>query len=488
MSQTDTSTQHTAKQLFSDTVIYALANILQRGMMLILLPIYARYLTKSEFGAVDLIYQSIIIVILISSVGLPQSLPRGFYKENTTEEDNKKLLGVLTVFIVPIAIITFVAIYYFSDLIALLIFNGQGEGSWVELGGLLFLAMLLHQFALQILKAKRLAKQYSVWFIVTFILVAANNVYFIVYENMGLSGMLISNIIGFGIIGLILTVQLSRQIILNFEWHRLDPLFAFGIPMLPALLFRKIIDVSNRYFIPQLHTLDTLGDYVMGIKVANIVEIAVLTPFLYAWQPFFYATAKNENAKVIFAKIAFYFYLILSTVLLIVIIITPKLLEILGNGEYAQSESMVVILVISALLNGVQYSISPGIHLKNKLVKEAGCMFFAALFNVIFNILLIPIYGGVGAAYATLIAYAVYLLITFLLANKFYPVSYPYGYVFKTTILTAVCAVLLYQTDNMVYKVGIFCAYLLLGPLTDLLLRGELKLLSNFVRNRKRKI
>ena len=69
------------KQLFSDSVIYALANILQRGMMLILLPIYARYFSKSEFGAMDLLYQSILILVLISSLGLPQGLPRGFYKE-----------------------------------------------------------------------------------------------------------------------------------------------------------------------------------------------------------------------------------------------------------------------------------------------------------------------------------------------------------------------------------------------------------------------
>ncbi|MFZ2312866.1 MAG: oligosaccharide flippase family protein, partial [Methylobacter sp.] len=102
------------KQLFSDAAIYAFANILQRGMMLILLPIYARYFTKSEFGAVDLLYQSILILILISSIGLPQGLPRGFYKENVTEEDNKKLLGVLVIFILPITLLFFFLVWIFS--------------------------------------------------------------------------------------------------------------------------------------------------------------------------------------------------------------------------------------------------------------------------------------------------------------------------------------------------------------------------------------
>jgi len=251
-------------------------------------------------------------------------------------------------------------------------------------------------------------------------------------------------------------------------------LLVFGLPMLPALLFRKVIDVSDRYFIPQLHNMDTLGEYVMGVKIANMVEIGVLTPFLFAWQPFFYSIAGQENAKEIFSKVTLYFFMILSTVFLTVTIIAPYVLNIIGGNEYSASQTMVTVLVLSSMLNGVQYSISVGIHLGNKLTQETGCMLMAALLNIIFNLLLIPRYGGEGAAYATLLAYLFYLIITFLLANKYYPIKYPYFYLLKTTVLTVLFSVLIYRYDEVYLKFVFLMLYIIFGPAYDLYRRGEM--------------
>jgi predicted TPR repeat methyltransferase len=52
---------------------------------------------------------------------------------------------------------------------------------------------------------------------------------------------------------------------------------------------RKMLEVSDRYIIPHYHSLAEIGNYSMGAKVANILEVALLVPFLYAWQPFYYS-------------------------------------------------------------------------------------------------------------------------------------------------------------------------------------------------------
>lgn len=218
----------------------------------------------------------------------------------------------------------------------------------------------------------------------------------------------------------------------------------------------------------------------MGVKIANIVEIVVLTPFLFAWQPFFYSIANQTNAKEIFAKVTFYYFMILSFVFLAIIVFAPHILNVIGNGEYSASETIVTILVLASLLNGIQYSISPGIHLGNKLAQEAVCMFVAAIVNIIFNLLLIPEYGGEGAAYATLIAYGFYLVVTFLLANKYYPIKYPYRYIIKNIILTSIFAIILYETEPFILKVIVLMAYLLCGPFVFLYKRRELQWLLQF--------
>jgi O-antigen/teichoic acid export membrane protein len=456
------------KKLFSNVAIYAIANILQRGMMLILLPIYARYFTKTEFGAMDLLYQGVLILIIVSSIGMPQGLPRAMYKEGVTDEDNERLLGVLSLFILPVTLAASSVIWFFSEEISQIAFSGQGEEIWVQLASAFFVSMVIQQYPLQILKAQQHSLQYTIWSISTFLIATAGNIYFLVFLEMGLVGMLIANSLGFGLIGIVLFVRCLKSMQFNFEMYRLKPLLEFGLPMLPALLGRKILEASDRYMLPHYHTMDRLGDYVMGAKVSNIVEVGILVPFLFAWQPFFYSVAKRDNAKSIFANVALYFFYVTLTVFLGMYIIQGEVLYFIGNGEYNASSLVVLILVTAALTNGMQYSISPGIHIASKLPQEASLMILAAFLNIGLNFLLIPPYAGEGAAIATLLSYFAYFISTLALAQRNYKVSYHYLRAFKLLIVAIFFMAMIYLAENMLYQFLLLAGFILTGPIWDL--------------------
>ncbi len=456
------------KKLFSDSVIYAVANLLQRGMMLILLPIYARYFSKAEFGAMDLLYQGVLILIILSALGMPQGLPRGFHKKEVTEQDKRRLLGVLTLFLLPISLLVSGLIWLFSDAIAHILFNDQGERIWVELSAGLFMAMVIQQYPLMILKAQQRSLEYSLWSLGTFIIATLANLYLIVVLEMGLIGMLIANTLGFGLIGMVAMFRCLRQMEFNIEWSRLRPLLEFGLPMMPALIGRKILEASDRYMLPHYHSMDRLGEYVMGAKVANIVEILVLIPFLFAWQPFFYSVSQRSDAKSIYAKVTLYFFAILLMVLMGIYIVHGSVLDLIGNGEYNASSTIVMILVLAALINGMQYTISPGIHLSSKLVQEALLMILAAFLNLALNFWLIPPYGGEGAAVATLLAYLFYFCASFILAQCYYPIRYPYKRML-ILLLVAVCFMgFIYVVTLIWVQLLLLLFFIVCGPLLDL--------------------
>lgn len=466
------------KKLLSNTAMYALSNLLQRGMMLILLPIYARHFSKAEFGAMDMLYQAIMVLIVVSSIGMPPGLPRGMHREHVTEEGNRRLIGVLTLFIVPVTAIIFALVWYFSDAIAVVLFNHQGEGLWVRLGAAFFVAMVIQQYPLQILKAYQRSLEYSLWSIGTFLIAAACNLYFIVVLEKGLVGMLIANTIGFGVIGVLVFARCVRQMRFNFDWYRLRPLLEFGLPMLPALLGRKILEASDRYMLPQYHSMDTLGEYVMAVKVANIVEVLVLVPFLFAWQPFFYSVARREDAPDIFARVALYFLGVAMMVFMAMYIVKGDVLNFIGNGAYNAASPVVLILVLAALINGVQYTISPGIHLAGKLVQESALMVAAAALNIGLNLVLIPPYAASGAATATLLAYLAYLVATFMLAQTHYRVPYPWRRILTLLAIAGVFIALLALAGNMLVQIGLLLCFVLAGPVLDIY-RNEPELLKN---------
>src|SRR5205814_1768134 len=206
--------------------------------------------------------------------------------------------------------------------------------------------------------------------------------------------------------------------------------------------------VADRYMIPYYHGLEELGTYVMGAKIAAIVDAALLVPFLYAWQPFFYSLSDDEDAPRLFGRVTHSMALLLAFLFLAVEAARAPLLDFLGGGRFLQSGSVITLLVLSIVCNGLQYCISPGIHLRRRLVSEMGIMIAAAALNIGLNLLLIPPYRGIGAAVATLAAYLFYLLGTFFLSQALYPVPYPWGRLLNTAVQTLLAYVVMTRSDS----------------------------------------
>ena len=463
------------RSLFNDSLLYAVSNLLQRGLTFLLLPLYAAYFTKSEFGAMEQIYQTVIVLTLVTSLGLPQGLVRGFYLDTQTEEDRNKMLGALITFLAPLTLCVGLIIGWRYESIARLLFRDEGEPLWIKLSVPFYFSLVLQQLPLQIFKTLRQVRQYTLWSLASFALVAAGNVYLIVALHWGLTGMILANIFGFGGVGLFLSIRLLRRIPWNWEWRRLSPLFAFGLPMLPALLARKVLDASDRFMIPYYHGLDELGIYVMGAKIANILDVLLLTPFLYAWQPFFYSLSRDAEAPKVFARVTHYLFLALCFVLLLLAASGSWMLSFLGGGKFAAAQSVIIPLVLSILFNGVQYCVSAGIHLRKKLHQEVLIMIAAAGLNVLLNWFLIPPYRGMGAAISTAASYFFYLVGTFLLSQRFYPVAYPWARMGNASIQTLIAFLLLTQAKTLLFKFGILVFYLFTCPGFDLWRHGELK-------------
>jgi len=471
-----------ARSLVRSSGVYAVANLLQRGLTFILLPLYARHFSRAEFGAMEQLYQGVMVLSLLTSCGLPQGLVRGFYLDNKTDEDRRRLLGVLVALLLPVTLITAGATFLWREPLTRALFVGEGQTSWLALSTLFYVALTLQQLPLQLFRTRQEPVRYAAWSLAAFLITAGTNVYFIVYLGWGLSGMLLGNILGFGLTAIALVPALVRSLDWNTEWGRLRPLFAFGLPMLPALLGRKVLEIADRYMIPVYHGLDTLGGYVMAAKVANILDVLLLVPFLYAWQPFFYSFANRDDAGPVFARVTHGFTTLLITVLLTLAAVRDELLRVLGGGRYQDAGPLVQVLVLAVLFNGVQYCISPGIHLRRKLMQETGLMLLAAVVNMALNVVLIPTYAAWGAAVATAVAYFFYLVATFVLSQRCYHIDYPWGRLSLIVTLALVAAFAIETVPGLGAKCGVLLAFIVLGPLRDFWVHGELKWISDMRR------
>jgi O-antigen/teichoic acid export membrane protein len=463
--------------LFGHSAVYAGANVLQRGLSFMLIPIYAKFFTTAEFGAMDILYQMVLIMAIAACLGLPQGLVRGFFPPNgipASEEERKSQLGALATLLVPLTAVWALAAHVLADPLSRILFHGEGKADWVRLAAWLFLATTLNHLPLQLLKTIGRPAAYAGWSIACFVLSAGGNLYFVVTRTLGVEGMLLGNVFGFGVTAVGMWLTLMGGIRPNFRWVWLRPMFVMGLPMVPSMLCRKVLETSSRFILPVTWGLSEVGIFSMGARLSSVLDILVLTPFLYAWQPFFYRQGSAPDAPQLFSRVTHYILIGLAGLLVLLQCVQGQILQFIGHGKFAGANPVATWLAIGVAFNGMQYCVSVGLHLRGKLVAEMGIMAFSAAVSLGLNFLLASRWGAAGAAASTAAGYAIYLVASAWLANRVYPVPYLWGrgaWIFLTA-LAAGWAVS--QSQGAWAKSSVLAAFLVFGIGTDLWKHGEI--------------
>jgi O-antigen/teichoic acid export membrane protein len=428
-------------RLFTNTSFYVLASLLQSGASFFLIPFYTRSMSKAEFGASDQIIQAITLLGLVASFGLPLGLARGIYLEGNDPTGQKKMIGALCTFIFSITVSVCTLLFFLRDALAPLLFGHDFNIQWFTLGILMFLVSSLQAIPLLVYRTLQKASLTTLWSLCLFVINATGSVALVVYFHMGLTGMLLANLIGYSVIMFAQVPQFSRYCSLNFNFKRLAPLFAFGLPILPNLAARNILETANRYILPYYHGLAELGTLTMASKVSGIINTLILTPFMFASLPFIYSRSMDSDAPKLFGRLTYYITILLSIMFICIEAFKSTIVAILGGTQYADATPVITIIMIGILCSGLQNLVAAGIHIKKKIPQEAAIMVGSSCISVLANFAFIPHFKSLGAAMAVTTGFLCFLVGTFFLAQKYYPVPYPFKKIFRTLILLAVCIV-----------------------------------------------
>lgn len=159
-----------------------------------------------------------------------------------------------------------------------------------------------------------------------------------------------------------------------------------------------------------------LGEYSLAVKlVESLVFIAIaINSTLYPT----ILKSKKINSEVYERRLLFTFkiQILISVLISIVYLFTAKLIfQIILPGQYINTSDILIIYAWSNVFVFLNNS-SWLWFLTENLQKYAMIrLFFGAVINCVLNYFIIPIYGLIGAAYATLVSYfiAVYLINAF---------------------------------------------------------------------------
>jgi len=245
----------------------------------------------------------------------------------------------------------------------------------------------------------------------------------VVALDKGPIGVIVGNFTGTLLVYAALIAYRREQLGLQFDRGLLRRMNHFGVPLVPTALFLWVTNFSDRLFLVKLADTQEVGLYSVGVRIASAL-VLLLTAFRLAWPAFAYSIEDDSEARRTYGYVLTYLVFVTTWVATALALLSPWIVEWIAAPTFAESSRVVGPLAFSTVAFAAYIVVAIGVGRAKRTQFNWFVTGAAAGVNVVLNLLLIPPYGMMGAAVATIAAYTTMFVGMAWWAQRIYPVPY----------------------------------------------------------------
>ena len=403
------------------SVIYGLGGLVSRILAVLLLPLYTSYLAPSSFGRVETLTAATAVAVIVLRMGVSTAFFR-FYFDH---KDAARRLAVVRTsfwFTMAMATVGLVLCVAFAGSVSQALQLGN-HPELVRAAAIGFWAQMNFEQMTSLFRVEERSIAFALASIANVLITIGSTLVLVVGLHEGALGLLIGNFIGTLCVYVVLLGYRHEQLGLQFDRGLFRGMQRFGLPLVPSALALWAINFIDRVFIGGYKGQAEVGVYSAAIKIASVITFAMFA-FRTAWPAFAYSIEDDHDAKRTYSFVLTYLLAFASWIALGLGALAPWLVEAMTDPRYQRAEKGVALLAFAGAVYAgyTVLAIGSGRARRTQLnwiVTGAG-----AAVNVGLIVWLVPRYGMVGAAVATLAAYLALFIGMTWYAQHVYPVSY----------------------------------------------------------------
>ena len=435
-------------------MIYGMGNISSKLVGFLLLPLYTNYLTTSEYGILAILDITTQIIVSVFSLNISTAMMR--WSSEVKDEDGKKsIIFTSLCSAIIISLTLFLVLSPFNSSFSVLFFDTDKFSTYFSLLFITSSLGIYNLIPLTILRLREKSFFFAGLTTANFTITLLLNFYFIAYKNMGVEGILLSQVVGQSFILIFSLPIVLKNIVLKFKVSILMEMISYGVPLVFSTIFTLAFTMSDRFIIKHIQGEASVGVYSLGHKIASVMNMLILQSFQLGFLPLAYKKLGQPDEKRFFSKTLTYYSLVLSSVALLISLFSKELIELLAvNKDYWISYSVVPIISFAFVIKGIQYVFSLNFHYSKKTGYNALVSIISAVVNITLNIILVQHFGFIGAAYAMFVSLLVMMILSYYWGQKVYPISFELLKVFKIVLVAVILFVisLLFNNSAIIYR------------------------------------
>lgn len=405
------------KALFSNTAAFAASNFASKILTFLLIPLYTSVLSTNDYGIADLITNTIIMVYPVLTLNIMEATLR-FAFEKDVLKDEVLVNSIVFVFISEVILVAA------TPFVRRRSASMGGYWLWFEI---IFLGYNLQQILSQYVKGIGKTKVFAVSGVIHTVVLISSNLIGLLFLKLGLKAYLFSIAAGYFITFLYLILAGRVKIsVFHVNWPLMKDMLRFSLPTIPNNIAWWVSTSADKYVIIGYIGIAASGIYSVAYKIPSILTL-FSNIFTSAWTISAIQNVGDKDSGKFQSEVYEYFSVANVLACSALILLAKPLGGILFARDFYMAWKCVPLLLVAYTFSGQAGFFASSF----RAVKYTKGLFsstsIGAVANIILNFFLIKQFGMLGAAFTTMVGFALTFYIRCHTVRKVIDISFNLG-------------------------------------------------------------
>lgn len=409
------------RDLSRATGVYGLANALNVVFPFLALPVLTRTLSPADFGLYTVFVVLLNFAVPMTSLSMGRAVARQRFRDGV--QLPSYISTALRVTVISTVGLTLLAV----SCSRLLGFLSGFPARWMWVPVVASFGQGINTLGLYVLQVHGRPVAFGCLKILQTALIYGGIIVFSVFGDHGGFGAFIGHSLALMLVSSLVIGALHRSGLIKppLDSEAARHLISYGVPLIPHTIGVVSMAMVDRLILGHTYGLAEAGIYAAAYQ-AGMVIFFVHTPLIQAWIPWLFqrlGSGDKEDARVVVGATYAAFLLLVVTTVAIVLFGTGWTRIYLG-ADFASGAYLVPWLAVGFCFHGFYELLSNVLHFAERTGLLSMVSVFAATTNVVGNLIFIPRFGALGAAWATIGAYVIAFILTWYASVRALPLPW----------------------------------------------------------------
>ncbi|HWZ74946.1 MAG TPA: oligosaccharide flippase family protein [Candidatus Sulfotelmatobacter sp.] len=463
-------------------LVYGFGVILMNLLPALMVPIYTHRVSPLEFGVLELLNRSQEILRVVLSLGLASALTTFYQMKKDEPHLQKGIYSTAVQFLLVVGLVVTLVLLAGAGKMSRTLFNTSSYKSAVVLILAATYFEMLFQMAVLNLQSGLRSSLYVTAHVSRLLLAIVLNLVLVYWFRLGLMGVLWATLIHTSVFSIGLLAYMFSRTGRAFHTRLMWEMLRFGLPLLPASAIGFFFNNGDRYFLNAFRSPAEVGFYGLGYKLGMMSMLLVIMPFGKIWSVTMVDISGRSDGPREMGRIATLLLMACTASMLGLSLFGPYLVRIMAPPAYSAASQVIPVVGIAYLFYAWTMVMDASFYVTKRTFYKPIILAISSVAMAALYWGLIPHYGMMGAAWATLGGFAIFSVVTLIFAQRVYYIDYEFG---RIGALTAM-GIGLYLAGNLISVASLVPG--LLGRAAILLLFPTILWIGGFFTDSEKRI